>query len=333
MNKIFTILFLATLGFTVKAQDAHLSQYYASPLYLNPGMTGMMDEDFRFSGNYRSQWRSVTVPYITSALSYDMKSRGKYGFGGMFLNSSAGDGNFNVTTALLSAAYNFKVDSNQNHKVSIGLQGGIINKNIDWYQLFFGNQYNRNNGGGFDPNIEPSIELLTSNVTVPDVNFGFMYYYGNLKSTFNPFLGGSVYHITRPNESFFQDDIKIPRKYRMHGGAKINVSPTWQLLPLVSFMRQENFNDIAFNLISHYYLRESDAYLILGPTYRSTKHVDAIIFHTGIRKGKFIYRLSYDINASILSTLSQGRGGIEFSLQYVGFFMPKLPKHACPRLQ
>lgn len=315
------------------SQDAHLSQYYTAPMYLNPGMSGQMDEDFRISGNYRSQWQSITVPYVTSALSYDMKSRKKFGFGGLFLNSRAGDGNLNVINGLLSAAYHFSLDTAETHKFSIGIQGGIIHKSIDWFQLLFGNQYSRSNGGGFDSSIDPGIALLNSNVTIPDLNFGIMYYFTRLSSTFNPFLGASVYHLTRPNESFFEDNIKVPRNYKAHGGVKINVSTTWQFLPLLSYMRQEKFNDIAFNLISHYYLKDADAYLILGPTYRTTRHIDALIMDIGLKKGKFIYSLSYDVNMSILNSLSQGRGGIEFSIQYVGYFMPHLPKFSCPRLQ
>ncbi|TXT29073.1 MAG: hypothetical protein FD136_1901, partial [Chitinophagaceae bacterium] len=333
MRRVFYILIILITNHVANCQDAHLSQYYAAPLYLNPGMTGMIDQDYRISMNYRSQWRSVTVPYVTTAISYDMRSRKKFGIGGMFLHNSAGDGNFNVINGLISGSYQFTLDTNKNHRVSIGIQGGIIHKSIDWYQLLFGNQYDRGNGGGINSSLDPGIALLTSNVTVPDLNFGAMYYFAKLNSMLNPFLGGSVYHITRPNESFFEEDIKIPRKYNAHVGMKINVSPMFQLSPLVSYMRQEKFNDVAVNVISDYYLKDSDAYLILGSTYRTTRHIDAIILHTGLRKGKFIYRLSYDVNASILTSLSSGRGGIEFSVQYLGFLMPRIPKFSCPRLQ
>ena len=51
------------------AQDYHLSQYEASPLYLNPAATGIFGFDFleydvRFGVNYRQQWRSIRSQYV-----------------------------------------------------------------------------------------------------------------------------------------------------------------------------------------------------------------------------------------------------------------------------
>ncbi|HOA38555.1 MAG TPA: type IX secretion system membrane protein PorP/SprF, partial [Flavihumibacter sp.] len=49
-------LILLTLGlFTtaLKAQDPHFSQFFASPLTLNPAYTGKFNGTVRVSGNYR----------------------------------------------------------------------------------------------------------------------------------------------------------------------------------------------------------------------------------------------------------------------------------------
>ena len=37
------------------AQDAHFTQYFTSPLTLNPALTGLVNEDLRFAANYRTQ--------------------------------------------------------------------------------------------------------------------------------------------------------------------------------------------------------------------------------------------------------------------------------------
>ena len=67
-SRLFFLFFISTPLFS---QDIHYSQFYNSPLNLNPANTGMFDGDFRFAANQRTQWRSVTVPFSTFSLSAD----------------------------------------------------------------------------------------------------------------------------------------------------------------------------------------------------------------------------------------------------------------------
>ncbi|MGH2644673.1 MAG: type IX secretion system membrane protein PorP/SprF, partial [Chitinophagaceae bacterium] len=55
-----------------KAQDPHFTQFFASPLTLNPAFTGLFSGDMRVAANYRSQWSSIATPFITSTISADM---------------------------------------------------------------------------------------------------------------------------------------------------------------------------------------------------------------------------------------------------------------------
>jgi len=55
------------------AQDIHFSQFYHSPQNINPSLTGVFNGHQRFIGNYRSQWNSVPVSYMTFSGAYDMK--------------------------------------------------------------------------------------------------------------------------------------------------------------------------------------------------------------------------------------------------------------------
>ena len=49
----------------MNAQDIHFSQFYFSPLSLNPANTGNYKGDYRLFGNYRSQWRDISKAYNT----------------------------------------------------------------------------------------------------------------------------------------------------------------------------------------------------------------------------------------------------------------------------
>ena len=331
--KIFLIVILTfSFTLTLKGQDSHLSQYYGAPLYLNPAMNGIFNGNFRVTGQYRSQWKSVTVPFVTTGLSYDMKFN-KFSAGINIINNRAGFGNFNVLNGLLNGAYDLALDSSKFHHISFGVQGGLVQKSIDWYKLYWDNQYVKGNGGGIDLSEGSGENFANTSSLVPDLNLGFVWYYNKPKSRLNPFLGAAVFHLTEPNETFFTNTTTLYRRFIVHGGLKININELWQFTPMFSVMQQGNFNDLSINLITHYYLKESNSLLLFGPTYRVNRgNRDALVFHTGLKKGKFTYRLSYDVNTSILGALSKGQGGMEFTLQYIGILMPSFPKYACPRL-
>ena len=57
--KAFVIGIALFVGIGLNAQDIHFSQFYMSPLNLNPALTGVMNCNTRFVGNYRNQWASV----------------------------------------------------------------------------------------------------------------------------------------------------------------------------------------------------------------------------------------------------------------------------------
>ena len=57
--------------FFAKAQDPHFSQFFSSPLTLNPALTGKFDGTLRVAGNYRNQWPAFNNVYTTSTLSVD----------------------------------------------------------------------------------------------------------------------------------------------------------------------------------------------------------------------------------------------------------------------
>lgn len=66
-------LILLTVPEKIKGQDPVFSQYYASPLQINPAFTGLTNGP-RFGVNYRNQWPlidQVFKTYVTYNLFYD----------------------------------------------------------------------------------------------------------------------------------------------------------------------------------------------------------------------------------------------------------------------
>ena len=69
MKHFCAFLAVLLLAFIGQAQDIHWSQFNDNPVFQNPGNTGNFNGDVRFVGNFRDQWRAVSVPYQTLSLS------------------------------------------------------------------------------------------------------------------------------------------------------------------------------------------------------------------------------------------------------------------------
>ena len=71
MKKVFLLITSCVAGFIASAQSYHQSQFYSTPLLVNPAFTGSTGGPYRFAANYRSQWRNEGTPYTTFAASGD----------------------------------------------------------------------------------------------------------------------------------------------------------------------------------------------------------------------------------------------------------------------
>jgi type IX secretion system PorP/SprF family membrane protein len=313
---------------SAKAQDFHLSQYDAPPLFLNPAMTGMFDGKYRVHAHYRTQWAAVaTKPFTTTGISFDMPVK-KFGAGLQIMNYRAGAGNFNVLSVLASMGYDVVLDKNKNHHIALGIQAGLVHKSVDVNKLTFGNQYTTADKGTFDTNLPSGETFSNTSILNFDANAGFLYYYAKENIRANPFIGFSAFHLAQPKESFYNVSNNLPIRYYVHGGVKINVSEKIQLLPKGIYMRELNASEYTATLLLHYYLKD-DTYLIFGPTYRSK---DAGIIEAGIKKAQYTCRISYDVNTSSLKEVSNHRGGFEISFTYTARRNKPNPLANCPRL-
>ncbi|MGB1253256.1 MAG: type IX secretion system membrane protein PorP/SprF, partial [Candidatus Promineifilaceae bacterium] len=64
------VMFLMSLSLMGYSQDPQFSQFYASPLYLNPAFTGNVDLG-QFAFSYRNQWPGIPGKFISYSASYE----------------------------------------------------------------------------------------------------------------------------------------------------------------------------------------------------------------------------------------------------------------------
>ena len=296
------------------AQDFHLSQYDAAPQYLNPALTGIYfkaKSDYRFYANYRSQWKSLAAkPYSTSALAYDMEYK-KFGIGGLLLNNRSGIGKFNTLSFLASGAYRIADDEAGPHNLSAGLQIGLFYKSFSPDKFSYDSQYSESAPSGFDPSISSGESFAKTSLLKFDANMGVFYKYIEENKKVSPFAGLSIYHITKPNESFTDKKVRLPMRFVGHGGADIRVNDKLKLIPTVLYMNQAKAYDLNIGLMAWYTLASTEFDVMLGADYR---YKDAVVIQAGLKQGEHVFRISYDVNVSYLNAYSGGKGGIEFSL-------------------
>jgi type IX secretion system PorP/SprF family membrane protein len=323
---LITFIFSASV---VKSQDFHLSLYDSGPLFLNPAMTGLIDSKMRIHAQYRNQWSSVAFkPFTTALISADM-AKGKWGYGMQIINMRAGIGNYNAFQALLSTAYSVPVDKQKYHGLSFGLQAGITQKSIREDKYSFDSQYTTQDGGSFNQDIDNEENVSRISQVLPQLNAVFLYYYSKQQALLNPFLGVSGFNLTKPKETFFDQNNHLPIRVNIHTGVRVNITETFYVLPKILVMTQGKAFEQTYAADAGYYLTNGETWLIGGFVFRAK---DASIVSLGVKKLDYTLKLGYDFNTSTLKTATKTRGAFELAFTYLmGKDKMKKVKH-CPRI-
>ena len=188
---------LSIFQIDLKSQDPVFSQFYLSPLQLNPGLAGLT-EDPRFSANYRNQYPGFNNAYRTYALSYDQFFPSfKGGLGAWILADDAGDGILKTLKA--AGIFSYRLQLRDNLYLKSGIEVGIVQSTLNWNQLIFGDQIDEYTGtispGGIPfPTEETAPDR--NKVVYPDLGIGMIIYGGDM------YTGLSVRHLNRPDPDF-----------------------------------------------------------------------------------------------------------------------------------
>ncbi|MEZ5009104.1 MAG: PorP/SprF family type IX secretion system membrane protein [Chitinophagales bacterium] len=312
MRKLLIILFFF-VAFTVKAQDAHFTQKFNNPLFVNPALTGSGEKINRLTFLYRDQWRSVVVPYSSTYLNYDRKlfSKNNNALAGgvQFFYDKAGDGSLSTFNPTLSFSYTREFFKSR-FALSTGFQVGYMRRSLDVSKLQFDNQYGP---GGYDPNISNGEALDNGNL----VNLGLgVNLNTNLYGLSNVDIGFSIYNPHQPDFSFssFSGDPR-PIRYATYFTGDLYITNTWSLTPSFYFNTQEKAKEYHYSLIANYhtYINNTPLKVSLGGGYRTN---DAALAYTGVKIKDVELGFSYDINTSSFTDATNNKGGFEISLIY-----------------
>lgn len=322
MRKLFLAFNIFCVSVTATAQDPHFSQFFASPLTLNPALTGKFDGTLRASGNYRNQLPTFNNVYITSTLSVDFSILNKvlpetdtWGVGVIALTDKAGAGVLTSNYIGISTAYHKALNENGYSQIGIGFQGMYGQKRINYSKLYFQDQLTP---FGFDLSV-PSADIaniIIPNINYLDVNAGIIYTLSTTDKN-NFYLGASMYHINRPKESFKGGNFNVNPRTTISAGGYFPVSENLTLHTSGIYQVQGKTTEtmlggaIAASLNND----ERNPTNVYGGLWMRVK--DAIIPYIGLEFAGMRIGASYDVNTSSLKSGSQSRGGMELSLIYI----------------
>lgn len=300
-----------------KAQDPQFSQFYAAPLYLNPAFAGNTQMS-RAGINYRNQWPSINANFVTYSAYFDHYfDRLKSGVGLIVTRDE--EGLVGLRSTSVGAQYAYQLRLSEKLTFRPGAQIGVYNRNLNFAELTFGDQW--------DPETQsfqnPTGEVATGqSKTFLDLSFGGVLYSDNF------WFGYSVFHLNQPNQSILGEESILPMKHSFHAGYKIPINTGYRkgfsrngdersITPTAQYKMQGGFQQADLGLYS------TLEPMVVGLWYRGIpfntpngfSSSESLVLLVGYSYQKLAVGYSFDYTLSDLGIRSGGAH--EISISYV----------------
>lgn len=330
------------------AQDHMLSQYHSMLSSVNPAYTGL-SPGMHMQFNFRNQWTNLPEDYKTYNFIIDVAERdipGSGGLGLVFMNDQQANSLINQFRLGLMASV--RIQLSENALTQFGLSGSFVQKSFNWDHLVFGDQLDNIYGNIYNT----SFMYPESNTKIyPDLDAGILFQYHSSRFSRNKVVstfGLSVQHVTKPDESFFADRSRLPRKITFSGDVlflnqdyfkneKRGVfnSEVLKIDPGFMFQNQGEFNSFSVGINTYKYN------IYLGTWYRleqiDNHEGDALIFLGGLTinlsdnmQMKFIYSYDFIISEMNTTTGPSHEISLKFEFDNISLFTSKevLPSYS-----
>jgi len=330
--KPLLIITTITLSFLCLSQEGQFSQYYASGAVLNPAFIGT-NPTVSLTSNYKrtgARSNESFLELMQATISYPFKKRTSRDFqvgaaGITFWKESRGfEGLYTAQKLLLTGAYAIKFSRLSNQTLIFGLQGGMVQNQLDDGGLKWGSQFTRYIQGGFDENGNSEV-IGTEPILFPTFNFGIIYstfdnnnYFVRDKSIL---VGVSADYLNEP--SLEQQGLGIAtrsRIFRAFGYANFNLAPRLAIYPSGYVLYSDGNDQINTGVYFSTLISAPRAYnsvmLQAGAWYRVE---DSFIFLAGFKLNEIRIGISADLNATsfdISEALGNSLPSYEISITY-----------------
>jgi type IX secretion system PorP/SprF family membrane protein len=315
---LIVFLWMAWFVPQIIGQDVHATQFYNTPYLINTGLTGQFEGAQRYMLYQRTQWRSISAPYRSFAMSGELKNISlkkisskipNIHSGLTLITDKAGDSQFRTTNLVVQASMPLLVRQFL-IQPSFGL--GLLNMHLSDADLNFDRQWT---GQIFDPNSSTGENIGDVGFTRLQMNTGISAFKKVSKGQL--LLGVGLFNLQRPKQNFLTGDgTYLQRRLTIHGQYKHALQQGWSLEPLLLLSFQAPYQSINPGLRVHFERHMSGIHqaAYAGFIGRSQDAGNIIV---GVRQDEWDIGLSYDINVSDLDKASRKRGGLEITAIYI----------------
>jgi type IX secretion system PorP/SprF family membrane protein len=319
MKRFFAVMTVTMMVIKSDAQDPSFSQFFASPLNVNPALTAHINADWRAISNFRDQWLGPASPYATATASYDAKLFNKHyagqeegnvaGGGLMFMYDRAMGGV--VKSSYASADFSYRVKLTKGpviHRIGAGFGTIYGHRRINFSGVDFEEQFT---GYGFNTNLPHGESSLSQMKPYFSVSTGLLY--SITAERWNVDLGGAMFHVNRPKQTFLKDERQyIPIRYVAHANFEAYISDNAVVNINTIYQHQLKAQYYSFGAALGYFLPSNpDMMLSAGAWYWSK---NAVIPYFGFAYKDFQLGLSYDATISKLNDAANKPNTYELSL-------------------
>ena len=310
MTRPLSVLLILTammFALPVSSQDLDYSQFYNNPTYFNPGYVGLT-QGLKARLNYRRQWTGISGDYHSYSFTADIAERSLPGAGGIgIIANQSQEGLGVLKTNTIGFMPSVRIPITRNSIFQLGALASVVSQQLNWDKLVMGDQLDPRWG-----NIYPTEFAggARDKVVFPDFAFGgvFQFQGNDLDGT----IGVAAHHITQPNQSYFDDDSKLPMKFVYNIDFIINIDQNYgyyskqqgfKINPGIMVEQQSSM--MIYNLGTNFYMRQ----VYFGMWYRNSSLEYDELSNFNVMAGinipfteeyrmKIMYSYEFNINAA-----------------------------------
>ena len=263
-SKLLTLILLVFGSMSMYAQDIHFSQYYASPLTLNPALTGKFNGQYRISGIYRSQWAPAGSPlFMTPAIAVDgslfkgLLRKDAVGVGLVLFTDRQNKASLVQYQILASLAYHKGIGRNAGTQISLGFQGGYVMKQLNTSKLTFADSYSLGANGYQADLTSAEIAFLKNKFGYFNMNAG-LFVNSKINDKAVIYGGYSFNNLGRPVEQFSSatvNKVGIAWRHVVHAGAEWNATDRVVIIPGILWQMQSKAQELNFGVTAGYHVQ------------------------------------------------------------------------------
>ncbi|MBL7825527.1 MAG: PorP/SprF family type IX secretion system membrane protein, partial [Saprospiraceae bacterium] len=245
------------------------------------------------------------------------------GLGIMFFNDKVGIVDFSTTQIAVSLAYHKALGADHRQFLTLGIQGGLTQRNVNYSTLQFHDSFD--GGGGYTI---PTAEVLPgNNFAYADYNAG-LNYKAEVGKNGRFFAGAAFHHFLQPEISFYENNGKGDKLYsklstQIAASIPLTNDNRVQFHPRLLWALQGPHMEINAGTNFRFAMGKYGSSAIhFGAWARPVRNdggfgLDAAVALLGVELNNMVIGLSYDLNLKALQA-NQRQGALELSITYLG---------------